>query len=85
MPRTPAAVIAPVQVHRFIETLVKGDLHAARVRSLVNGVIGVLYAATLGVAAIGRGLAAAQGLCDKHAIKQPDTRSSATQPSMCSG
>jgi hypothetical protein len=38
------------------------DLHARTVQSLANGVTGVLEAATLGIHASGRGLAAAQGL-----------------------
>ena len=48
------------------------DLHARTVQSLANGVTGVLEAATLGIHAIGRGLAAAQGLNRKHATKQVD-------------
>lgn len=47
-------------------------VHAARIRSLSSGVLGVLSAGELGVRAIGRGLAAARGLVDKHAIKQID-------------
>jgi hypothetical protein len=47
-------------------------VHAARIRSLSSGVLGVLSAGVLGVRAIGRGLAAARGLVDKHAIKQID-------------
>jgi hypothetical protein len=46
------------------------DLHARTVLSLANGVTGVLEAATLGIHAIGRGLAAAEGLNRKHATKQ---------------
>ena len=48
------------------------SVHAARIRSLSSGVLGVLSASELGVRAIGRGLAAARGLVDKHAIKQID-------------
>ena len=48
------------------------SLHAARIRALSSGVLGVLTASELGVRAIGRGLAAARGLVDKHAIKQID-------------
>lgn len=56
----------------FIEALFKDDLHAKRVRSLSDATIGVLHAGALGVHAIGRGLAAARGLKDKHAVKQVD-------------
>jgi len=47
-------------------------MHAARVRSLASSTVGVLEAAELGIHAIGRGLAAVEGLVDKHAVKQVD-------------
>jgi hypothetical protein len=59
-------------IHEFIEDLIGDDLHAQRVRSVANGVIGVLHAATLAIHAIGEGLAVAMGLDPKHAIKQVD-------------
>src|SRR5262245_29006687 len=49
-----------------------GGIHAPRVASLSDGVDGVLHAASLGVRAIGHGLAAANGLAPRHAIKQVD-------------
>ena len=49
-----------------------GEIHAQRVASLSNGVDGVRHAASLGVRAIGHGLAAANGLTPRHAIKQVD-------------
>lgn len=60
------------RVQDFIEALFKDDLHAKRVRSLSDATVGVLQAGALGVHAIGRGLAAARGLSDKHAVKQVD-------------
>ena len=62
----------PTSIHEFIEDLIGEDLHAQRVRSVANGVIGVLHAATLAIHAIGEGLAVAMGLDPKHAIKQVD-------------
>ena len=62
----------PTSIHEFIEDLIGDDLHAQRVRSVTNGVIGVLHAATLAIHAIGEGLAVAMGLDPKHAIKQVD-------------
>jgi hypothetical protein len=62
----------PKDIHRFVEKLVGNDLHAKRVASLGDGLTGTIHAATLGVHAIGRGLAKAQGLNPKHAIKQVD-------------
>jgi hypothetical protein len=49
-----------------------GEIHAQRVASLSDGVDGVLHAASLGVRAIGHGLAVANGLAPRHAIKQVD-------------
>jgi hypothetical protein len=56
-------------VNRFLDELLAEDLHAKRVRSLADATLGVLHAGALGVHAIGRGLAAARGLNDKHAVK----------------
>jgi len=49
-----------------------GGIHAQRVASLSDGVDGVLPAASLGVRAIGPGLAAANGLAPRQAIQQVD-------------
>ena len=49
-----------------------GEIHAQRVASLSDGVDGALHAASLGVRAIGHGLAVAHGLAPRHAIKQVD-------------
>jgi hypothetical protein len=49
-----------------------GEVHAQRLASLTDGVDGVLHAASLGVRAIGQGVAVAQGLAPRHAIKQVD-------------
>jgi hypothetical protein len=59
-------------VHRFVEQLVGDDLHAKRVLSLANGVVGVMHAAALAIHFIGEGLAVAEGTDPKHAIKQVD-------------
>jgi len=60
------------QLEDFLDDIFGGELHAQRVGSLIDGVDGVLHAASLGIRAIGQGLAAAQGLAPKHAIKQVD-------------
>jgi hypothetical protein len=49
-----------------------GESHAQRVASLSAGVDGVLHAASLGVRAMGHGVAVAHGLAPRHAIKQVD-------------
>src|SRR5471032_1157999 len=60
------------EVHRFLERLFDGDLHAKRVLSLANATLGVIRTASLAVNTIGQGLALARGLITKHAIKQVD-------------
>jgi hypothetical protein len=64
--------LRPTDIHRFVEKLVGDDFHAKRVLSLANGVTGTIHSATLGVHAIGQGLAQAQDLNPKHAVKQVD-------------
>jgi hypothetical protein len=59
-------------VHKFAQTLFEDDLHAKRVFSLSAATIGVMYAASLAIHAIGCGLASARGLKKKHAVKQVD-------------
>jgi hypothetical protein len=60
------------QVHRLLDRLFDGDLHAKRVLSLANATLGVIKSASLAVNTIGQGLALARGLVTKHAIKQVD-------------
>ena len=67
------------QLEEFVEGIFGEAIHAKRVASRSDGVDGVLHAATLGIRAIGQGLAAAQGLVPKHAIKQVDRLLSNTE------
>lgn len=67
-----AKALRSAEVHEFVMTLLGDDVHATRVLSLANGVVGVLHSAALGIHAIGRGLADALGLNAKHAVKQVD-------------
>ena len=69
--RVPAA-LRFTDVHGFVSRLLGDDVHANRVLSLSNGVVGVLHSAALGIHAIGRGLADALGLNAKHTVKQVD-------------
>lgn len=55
-----------------LEDIFGDDLHLARVRSLANGVTGMLNARTASVAAIGRAYAKARGIETKSGIKQID-------------
>ena len=70
--RAPGAKLSPRYVLQFVDQLVGEDLHAKRVLSLSNGVVGVLHAAALAVHFIGEGLSAAMGTDPKHAVKQVD-------------
>ena len=65
-------VVSQRRVHAFVHGLFGEDMHAGRVGALAKGVSGVLEAGQLGMHAIGRGLAAVQGLVDKHATQQVD-------------
>lgn len=60
------------RVRRFVEHAVGEDMHAKRVLSLGNAVVGALTSAALAIHAIGLGLAKAGTLKTKHAIKQVD-------------
>lgn len=59
-------------VGEYVKVAVGEDVHAKRVVSLANATLGVIHAASLSVATIGRALAQARGLDPKHAIKQVD-------------
>lgn len=62
----------PQKVAETIEKIFEDDLHARRVVSLANGVVGVLDAAVLSIHAIGRGYAHATNHSEKHGVKQTD-------------
>lgn len=64
--------ISSESIGRFLDDLFEGDVHAKRVRSMANATLGVVTSASLGVHAIGQGLAHVQGLMPKHAVKQVD-------------
>jgi hypothetical protein len=69
---TSSKQIAFDDVHGFVSSLCGEEVHAKRVYSLATATLGVMTAASLAVAAIGRGLALARGSLTKHAIKQVD-------------
>ncbi len=71
-PKKPPRCPHPHKFVALVRSIVGDDVHAKRVESLANGVIGCAHGATLGVRAIGAGLASARGLVLKHAIKQID-------------
>jgi hypothetical protein len=56
----------------MVSRAVDDELHPKLTDSLANGVLGVLEASSLAISLVGNGLAVAQGLDTKHAIKQVD-------------
>jgi hypothetical protein len=70
MPKKPT--IDPKTAESYVQSIFSEDLHAKRVMSLANAVTGVITAGALGVHAIGRGLASAKGLIERHTVKQVD-------------
>jgi len=72
MSKNERAKMGPEQVQTWLCELFADDMHARRVLSLSNAVAGVIEAASLSVHAIGRGLALANELEVKSAIKQVD-------------
>lgn len=56
----------------FLNELFEYDEHAKRVQSVANATLGAITSASLAVHATGQGLAYAQGLMPKHAVKQVD-------------
>jgi hypothetical protein len=64
--------MAPQRVHEFSTEVFAEDMHASRVSSLADAASDRIQAAALSVHAIGRGLALANPLEVKSAIKQVD-------------
>jgi DDE family transposase len=62
----------PRQDHEARLHRLRRRLHAKRVASLAGAAVGVLEGAALGIHAIGKALAMAEGLKTKHAVKQVD-------------
>jgi Transposase DDE domain len=64
--------VDPKYIQTFVENLFGNDLHAMRVLSLANGVVGVLHAAMLAIHAIGQAYAKAAKITPKSGVKQID-------------
>jgi Transposase DDE domain len=65
-------VITVKRTGRLIDGMAGESLHAKRVQSVTNAVVGVVNAVSRSSHAIGAGLAQTSGLNAKHAIKQVD-------------
>jgi hypothetical protein len=64
--------VDPKYIQTFVEKLFGDDLHAMRVLSLANGVVGVLHAAVLAIHAIGQAYAKVANIKPKNGVKQVD-------------
>ena len=62
----------PLKTAEILERILGDDVHARRVLSLANGIVGVLHAATLAVTAIGKAYSEVIGGDPKHGVKQVD-------------
>jgi hypothetical protein len=60
------------KVFNWLKDFLDGELHAKRIRSLSDAVLGAIKSASLAVAAMGLALADAHGLTVKHTKKQVD-------------
>jgi hypothetical protein len=65
-------VITAKRTECLIDWMAGESLHAKRVQSVTNAVVGVVNAVSLSIHAIGAGLAQTSGLNGKHAVKQVD-------------
>ena len=64
--------VDPTYARKLVEQVFREDMHAARVLSLANGVIGVLHAAVLAIHAIGQAYAKVANIQPKSGVKQID-------------
>ena len=64
--------VNPINVQRLVDSVFGDSEHSKRKQSLANAALGVITSASLITHRIGLGLAAAQNLNGKHAIKQVD-------------
>jgi len=65
-------VTRPCRVHGFVNEIFGDDMHAARVQSLGNAVVGVIQAGVLGIHAIGEAYAQFASISRKAGVKQVD-------------
>ncbi len=65
-------MITSASISEYLQDIFGQDMHAKRVLSLANATLGVIESSSLAIHAIGNGLALANGLERKYAIKQVD-------------
>jgi len=60
------------RIYSYLEDLFQSNVHASRIVSVANAVLGVITSASLAISMIGFGLAVAKGNSTKHSVKQVD-------------
>lgn len=60
------------RIYHYLEDLFYSNVHANRIVSMANAVLGVITSASLAISMIGFGLAVAKGKDTKHSVKQVD-------------
>jgi hypothetical protein len=61
-----------IDIHKIVESIFGDTQHQKRIKSIANAALGIIASASLIIHRIGRGMAKALNLFDKHAIKQVD-------------
>ena len=64
--------VDPVRIREIAREIFGENLHAARLRSLVNGVVGTIEGAKMGIHAIGQAYALSAGIKPKSGVNQTD-------------
>ena len=60
------------RIYNYLEDLFISNIHANRIISMTNAVLGVITSASLAISMIGFGVAVAKGKSTKHSVKQVD-------------
>lgn len=61
-----------IDIEKIVGSIFNGFQHSKRIRSIANAALGVIASTSLIIHRVGRGMAKALNLVDKHAIKQVD-------------
>lgn len=64
--------IQHINVKKIVESIFGDSIHKKRLASIANAALGIVASASLIIHRVGRGMASALNLSDKHAIKQVD-------------
>ena len=65
-------IIDFARVNKYLSNIFDSNVHASRINSMSDAVLGVITTASLAISMIGFGLSIAKGTVTKHAVKQVD-------------